>query len=89
MTTIYRTRWSVAVYHKSLKQTASLEKSPTRTVVTQTNHVVAAVCGYIKLEMVTVATKRNHFALKTRLYLRAGQSAFTALRELQPIRLAA
>ncbi len=89
MTTIYRTRWSVEVYHKSLKQNASLEKSPTRTGVTQTNHVVAALCGYIKLEMLKVATKRNHFALKTSLYLRAVQSAFTALRELQPIRLAA
>ena len=89
MTPIYRTRWSVEVYHKSLKQDESLEKSPTRTVVTQTNHVVAALCAYIKLEMLKVATKRNHFALKTRLYLRVVQSAFTALRELQPIRLAA
>jgi hypothetical protein len=89
MTTLYRPRSSVEVYHKSRKQNASLEPSPTRTVVTQTQHVVAALCGYIKLDMLNVATKRNHCALQTSLDLRAVQSAFTALRELQPIRLAA
>ncbi len=89
MTTIYRTRWSVEVYHKSLKQNAALERSPTRTVITQTNHFVAALCGYIKLEMLKITTKRNHFALKTSLYVQAVQSAFTALRALQPVRLTA
>ena len=89
MTTIYHKRWRIEVYHKSLKQNAALEKSPTRTVVTQTNHFVAALCGYIKLEMLKVTTKRNHFALKTGLYLRAVQSAFAALRALQPVRLVA
>jgi hypothetical protein len=36
--TIYHKRWNVEPYHKSLKQNASLEKSPTQTVITQTNH---------------------------------------------------
>ncbi len=89
MTTIYHKRWRIEVYHKSLKQNVALEKSPTRTVVTQTNHFVAALGGYIKLEMLKVTTKRNHFALKTSLYLRAVQSAFAALRALQPVRLVA
>jgi hypothetical protein len=47
MVTSYRKRWNVEPYHKSLKQNASLEKSPTHTVVTQTNHFFAALCGYI------------------------------------------
>ena len=85
----YRKRWNVEPYHKSLKQNASLEKSPTRTVVTQTNHFFAALCGYIKLELLKTATKLNHFALKAQLYLRALTAAFEALRELQPTRLAA
>jgi hypothetical protein len=89
ITTIYRTRWNVEPYHKSLKQNASLEKSPTQTVTTQTNHLFAALCGYIKLELLKMTTKRNHFALKSRLYLQALQTAFEALRQLQPIRLAA
>ena len=33
--TLYKKRWSVEEYHKSLKQNASLAKSPTRTVRTQ------------------------------------------------------
>lgn len=40
---IYQKRWNVEPYHKSLKQNASLEKSPTQTVTTQTNHFFAAL----------------------------------------------
>jgi hypothetical protein len=89
ITTFYRTRWHVEPYHKSLKQNASLEKSPTQTVTTQTNHFFAALCGYLKLEMLKVSTHLNHFALKTKLYVRAVQVAFDALRQLEPVRLAA
>jgi len=89
ITAIYQKRWNVEPYHKSLKQNASLEKSPTQTVVTQTNHFFAAVCGYIKLELLKGDTKLNHFALKSKLYLRALQSAFAVLRELNPAQLAA
>lgn len=87
--TLYRTRWHVEPYHKSLKQNASLSKSPTHTVRTQTNHFFAALCGYIKLELLKVSTKQNHFATKMKLYLRANQVAFDALRQLAPARLAA
>ena len=89
MTTIYHKRWNVEPYHKSLKQNASLEKSPTQTVRTQTNHFFAAMCGYIKLELLKGSTKLNHFALKAKLYVRALHTAFNALRDLQPARLAA
>jgi hypothetical protein len=89
ITAIYQKRWNVEPYHKSLKQNASLEKSPTQTVVTQTNHLFAALCGYIKLELLKGDTKLNHFALKSKLYLRAVQSAFATLRELHPAHLAA
>ena len=86
---IYQKRWNVEPYHKSLKQNASLEKSPTQTVVTQTNHFFAALCGYIKLELLKGDTKLNHFALKSKLYLHAIHAAFAKLRELNPAQLAA
>jgi hypothetical protein len=89
MTIIYRKRWNVEPYHKSLKQNASLEKSPTQTVTTQTNHLFASLYAYIKLEWLRKATKLNHFALKTKLYLAALHSAFATLRQLQPIQFAA
>ena len=89
ISTIYQKRWNVEPYHKSLKQNASLEKSPTQTVTTQTNHFFAALCGYIKLELLKGTTKLNHFALKSKLYLQAIHSAYAMLRELNPVSLAA
>jgi hypothetical protein len=89
ITTLYQKRWNVEPYHKSLKQNASLEKSPTQTVTSQTNHFFAAVCAFIKLEMLKGATQLNHFALKTKLYVNALQVAFSTLRELQPVQLTA
>ena len=82
-TALYRKRWNVEPYHKSLKQNAALERSPTHTVTTQTNHFFGALYGYIKLERLKTTTKRTHFALKARLYAQAVRVAFDALRELQ------
>jgi hypothetical protein len=89
MTTIYQRRWNVEIYHKSLKQNVSLAKSPTHTEKTQTNHFFAALCGYIKLEMLKVETKTNHFALKTKLYVNALHSAFQTLREFNFVQFSA
>jgi hypothetical protein len=86
---IYHKRWNIEPYHKSLKQNASLEKSPTQTVVTQTNHFFAALCGYIKLELLKGSTHMNHFALKSKLYFSALHSAYRKLNSLQLVRLAA
>jgi hypothetical protein len=89
LTTLYRKRWNVEPYHKSLKQNASLERSPTQTVTTQTNHFFAALCGYIKLELLKQQTNLTHFALRAKLYTRALRVAFDALAELHPTRVAA
>lgn len=87
LTTTYCTRWRVEEYHKSLKQNASLEKSPTRTVATQTTHFFAALCAYVKLEMLKVSTHMNHAALKLSIYMQALKTAYEHLRNLEPIRL--
>lgn len=87
ITLLYQKRWNVEPYHKSLKQNASLSKSPTKTVTTQSNHFFASLCSYIKLEMLKVKT--NHFALKSQLYLQALRTAFDTLQTLQPVRFAA
>lgn len=73
----------------SREQNASLEKSPTQTVLTQTNPLLAAMCGYIKLELLKRSTHLNRFALKSRLYLHTLQVAFAALRQLNSGQLAA
>ena len=85
LTTNYQRRWQVECYHKSLKQTVSLAKSPTQTVTTQTNHFFAALCGFIKLERLKMGTQLNHFTLKSKLYLNALHAAFATLRALTPV----
>ena len=85
VTTTYHTRWGVECYHKSLKQNVSLAKSPTQTVTTQTNPFFAALCGFLKLERLKGKTKLNHFALKSKLYLKALHAAFSTLRTLTPV----
>ena len=85
LTTVYQKRWNVERYHQSLKQNASLATSPTQTVTTQTNHFFAALGAFVKLELLRSSTKFNHFALKTKLYVAALQSAFEQLRQLQLI----
>jgi hypothetical protein len=85
LSTIYQRRWKVEEYHKSLKSNASLAKSPTKTIRTQSNHCFAAIYAFVKLERMKIATKINHFALRSRLCLKAVRAAF---QELQSLRLA-
>jgi hypothetical protein len=83
MTTIYHRRWKVEEYHKSLKSNASLAKSPTKTTRTQSNHIFCSIHAFVKLERMRIATKLNHFALRSRLCLKAVQAAFQELQRLQ------
>lgn len=81
--TIYKKRWSVEEYHKSLKQNASLAKSPTRTIKTQSNHFFCAIWAYVKLEKLKFQTKLNHFQIKAKIYLKALKAAFSELTLLK------
>jgi len=81
--TIYKKRWNVEVFHKSLKQNASLEKSPTKNEVTQSNHIFASMIAYCKLEVLKFKQNLNHFQLKARLYIRAVEAAFKELQCLK------
>jgi IS4 transposase len=83
--TLYKKRWGVEEYHKSLKQNASLAKSPTRRVKTQTTHLFASLLAYVKLEKLKFAHKLNHFALKAKLYFAALKMAWKKLEEIKKI----
>jgi transposase len=78
-TTIYKKRWSVEEYHKSLKQNVGVAKSPTRTVTTQTNHLFCSILAYVKLEKLKLKTKLNHFELKAKIYIKALKAAYAEL----------
>jgi hypothetical protein len=86
--TLYKKRWSVEEYHKSLKQNASLAKSPTRTVTTQTSHLFASLLAYVKLERLKFVHKLNHFALKAKVYMAALKMAWIQLGEFKNYQVA-
>ena len=73
-------------FHKSIKQNASLAKSPTKTIRTQGNHLFAAMIAFCNLALLKVKTSMNHFAIKHKLVLRANQIIF---KELQILKAAA
>lgn len=79
----YQKRWPIEVFHKSLKQNAALGKAPVRRVVTQNNHVFAALYAFFKLECLKVKRHLNHFALRAHLYLKAIRVAFDELQALK------
>jgi DDE superfamily endonuclease len=86
---LYQKRWSIEVYHKSLKQNASLEKSPTRTTTTQRNHLFASLCAYVKLEALKLRSGVGHFTIKSKIYLSALKAAYAEVVKLNPQPLAA
>jgi hypothetical protein len=81
--TLDQKRWSVEEYHKSLKQNASLVKSPTRTVTMQTNYLFASLLAYIKPERLKFIHRLNHFALKSKIYFRALKNAWKELETIK------
>ena len=81
--TIYQKRWTVEEYHKSLKSNLGLNKSPTQTVRTQSSHIFASIVAYSKLELLKTKTHLNHFALKTKLYVKALRTSMDELAALK------
>lgn len=83
ITTTYKKRWKVEVFHKSLKSNASLAKSPTRTVRTQSNHVFMTICAAFKLECLSIKTCLSPFALCRKLLINASRTAYDQLQQLR------
>ena len=81
--TIYQKRWKIEVYHKSIKQNASLATSPTKRVISQSNHIFSSLVAFCKLELLKIETATNHFALKFKLLVKANQAAFLELNNLR------
>ena len=86
ITTTYKRRWQVEVFHKSLKSNANLAKSPTRTVRTQSNHVFMSIYATFKLECLSIAKKSNPFALCRKLLINATRSAYEQINYCRLLR---
>jgi len=83
ITSVYQERWPIEEYHKSIKSNTMLAKSPTKTIRTQQNHFFASIYAYVKLELLKVKTKLNHFAMKSKLYLAAVMASMDELEKLK------
>lgn len=83
ITTHYKKRWSVEVFHKSMKSNAGLAKSPTRTVRTQSNHVFMSIYAVFKLECLKIKSATNHFAIRCKLLLTSTQRAYEELQKMK------
>ena len=81
--TIYKKRWKVEVFHKTLKSNANMAKSPTKIVRTQSNHIFMAVYASFKLNCLSLKHEINHFALRSKLYIKAIRVAFDELQRLK------
>jgi len=80
---IYKRRWKIEEYHKSLKQNLKIEHSPTKVQISQLNHIFLSVCGFIKLERLRLNYKMNHFAIKEKIYIDALKVAYKIVEELE------
>ena len=81
--TIYKKRWKVEEFFKSLKHNVDFAKSPTKTIRTQSNHIFLSIFAFFKLELLKIKHKINHFALRSKLILKANQMAYQELMVLR------
>lgn len=80
--TIYKERWKVEEFHKSLKSNAALAKSPTRTVTTQNNHVFMSIIAVFKLECL----KLKHRCYAAKFPVHRDLAGFDSEVDLQLVR---
>jgi hypothetical protein len=85
ITTIYKKRWGVEEYHKSIKSNTGFAKSPAHTVRTQCNHFMFSILAYVKLEWLKQRNGKNHFAMKAKIYQAATKAAFEELKKLSTL----
>lgn len=80
---LYQKRWKVEESHKSAKQNLGIAQSPTKMERTQKNHLFASMWGLLQLEKLKIVHKKNHFALKHKIYLTALKAAWEEIRSLK------
>lgn len=82
ITTIYKKRWKVEEYHKSIKSNTAFANSPTKRQHTQQAHFIASILAYIKLERLKVKNNKNHFAMKAMIRINATKTALKSYQQL-------
>lgn len=82
LTTIYEKRWKVEEFFRSIKNNAAFAKAPTKTIKTQQAHFTASMIAFIKLEQLKLRNSKNHYAMKSEIWLAATKAAWKQLDKL-------
>ncbi len=82
LTTIYKKRWKVEEFFRSIKNNAAFAKAPTKTITTQKAHFTASMIAFIKLERLKSRNSKNHYAMKSEIWLAATKAAWKQLDKL-------
>lgn len=82
LTTIYEKRWKVEEFFRSIKNNAAFAKAPTKTVQTQQAHFTASMIAFAKLERLKIRNNKNHYAMKSQIWLAATKTAWEELERL-------
>jgi len=82
LTTIYQKRWKVEEFFRSIKNNTAFAKAPTKTIHTQQAHFVASMIAYMKLERLKIRNSKNHYAMKSEIWLAATKAAWKQLNQL-------
>ncbi len=82
LTTIYEKRWKVEEFFRSIKNNACFAGSPTKTIQTQQAHFTASMISYVKLERLKIRNNKNHYAMKSEIWLAATRAAWKQLDRL-------
>ena len=82
LTTIYEKRWKVEEFFRSIKNNAAFAKAPTKTVKTQQAHFTASMIAFMKLERLKIRNNKNHYAMKSQIWLAATKTAWKELDKL-------
>ena len=80
---LYQRRWSIETFHRSIKQNASLAKSPCWREATQANHIFLTLIAFCKLELLKLKINLNHYEIRNQLLLQANLAAYKELSKLQ------
>jgi len=82
LTTIYEKRWKVEDFFRSIKNNAAFAKAPTKTIKIQKAHFTASMVAFIKLERLKLRNSKNHYAMKSEIWLAATKTAWKQLEKL-------
>jgi IS4 transposase len=80
---IYQKRWRVEEFHKTIKQNLNIEKSPTKVLITQVNHILLTFFSFLKIEKIRLKSKTSIFYLKQQLQIEALKSAYNKLTDMK------